>query len=80
MKVIKFEMPNCIPCANVSRYLESKGVEYERVVASDDPDKASEYMVMAVPVVVLLDDNGAVLNRITGYKPEELDKLIQQLN
>lgn len=80
MKLIKFEQPNCNPCALVSNYLDSKSVTYERINVVDDPEKASSFGIMGVPVTILLDDNGNEVRRVIGFKPAELDELINQLN
>lgn len=75
MKVIKFEQPNCVPCKLVSEFLDGK-VEYEKISAFDDPDKAADFGVMSVPVVVVLDDNGTEIARTTGYKENELNNIV----
>lgn len=80
MKIIKFEQSNCNPCNLVSSYLEQEGVKYERVNAFDNPDLASEFGVMSVPVTVVLDDNSKEVFRTTGYKVDELSKVISLIN
>jgi thioredoxin 1 len=80
LKLIKFEQPNCNPCKLVSNYLDSKSVEYERINVVDEPEKASEFGIMGVPVIILLDDSGNEVKRLVGFKVSELDELISQLN
>jgi thioredoxin 1 len=80
LKLIKFEQPNCNPCTLVSNYLDSKSVEYERINVVVEPEKASEFGVMGVPVIILLNDSGNEVKRVVGFKVSELEELISQLN
>jgi thioredoxin 1 len=64
----------------VTNYLQNKGIDVENINAFDDPDKASEFGIMSVPVVILLDDDGNEITRSIGFKPNELDEIIQQLS
>lgn len=80
MKIIKFEKPNCAPCNSVSTFLGTKKVAYERVNPFDDPDLGVQFRIMSVPVVVLLNDDGSEIKRSIGFKPDELEEIINQLN
>ena len=79
MKLIKVEQPNCNPCKMVSNFLNSQNVTYEVVDATEQPEVASQYGIMSVPVTILLDDNGNEVARSNGFKPDELENLISQL-
>jgi len=80
MKLLKLERKGCSPCMLVGNYLDSNGVEYEKVDVEDQPNIAVLYNVLSVPVTILLDDNGNVVKESKGFKPPELDELIAQLN
>lgn len=79
MKVIKFEKQNCVPCTMVQNFLDDKGIEVEKVNPFDNPDEAIKYQIGSVPVVILLDGDTEV-KRSIGYKPDELEEIVSQLN
>ena len=73
-RIIKFEKNDCAPCAQVSAYLDNKGVSYESINPFEEPELAVKFKVRTVPtVLVLVDDE--IKNRIVGFKPEELDQI-----
>ncbi len=74
-RIIKFEKNDCAPCAQVSSYLDSKGISYETVNPFDEPELAVKFKVRTVPTVIVLEDE-EVKHRIIGFKPEELDAAI----
>lgn len=78
-KLIKFEKDNCKPCEMVSKYLNSKNVEFEAINAYDNPMRASKMKVRSVPTLMLLDNEGNEIKRIVGYNPQEIDQLIEEL-
>ncbi|MDY7904120.1 glutaredoxin domain-containing protein [Bacillus sp. AG1] len=79
MKIIKLEQPNCNPCKMVSNYLNEVGVEYETVDVTQEPEVAAQFEVMGVPVTILLNVQEEEVNRSIGFKPDELDALINDL-
>lgn len=78
MRLIKLEQPNCNPCKMVSNYLNDAGVEYETVDVTQKPEVAAQFEVMGVPVTILLNEQEEV-KRSVGFKPEELDELLNGL-
>lgn len=80
MKLIKLEQPNCNPCKMVTNYLNEKEVNFDSINVMDNPDVASDYGVMSVPVTILLDSNNNEIQRVNGFKPNELDEMVSQLN
>ncbi|MDE5154295.1 thioredoxin domain-containing protein [Bacillus amyloliquefaciens] len=78
MRLIKLEQPNCNPCKMVSNYLNNAGVEYETVDVTQKPEVAAQYEVMGVPVTILLNEQEEV-KRSVGFKPDDLDDLINDL-
>jgi thioredoxin 1 len=63
----------------VEQHLANNSVDYEKINIEDRPEIAMQYGVMSVPVTILLDDDGQELNRVVGFNPDEIDKLIEQL-
>ncbi|MCY7948352.1 thioredoxin family protein [Bacillus atrophaeus] len=79
MRLIKLEQPNCNPCKMVSDYLEHEDIQFETVDVTQEPEVASRFSVMGVPVTILLNDQGEEVNRSVGFKPNELDELLKEL-
>ncbi|MBW7976842.1 thioredoxin domain-containing protein [Bacillus velezensis] len=79
MRLIKLEQPNCNPCKMVSNYLNDAGVEYETVDVTQKPEVAAHFEVMGVPVTILLNEQGEEVKRSIGFKPDELDALVNDL-
>jgi len=73
-RIIKFEKNDCAPCAQVSAYLDNKGVSYESINPFEEPELAVKFKVRTVPTVLVLEDD-EIKNRIVGFKPEELDQI-----
>lgn len=79
IKIIKFEQSACQPCKSVSNYLDAKNVQYDSINVFDYPEEASKFLIMTVPVTILLNDDGKEISRSIGYRPNELDAIINQL-
>ncbi|MCY7830342.1 thioredoxin domain-containing protein [Bacillus inaquosorum] len=79
MRLIKLEQPNCNPCKMVSNYLEQADIQFETVDVTQEPEVASRFGVMGVPVTILLSGQGEEVKRSIGFKPDELDALINDL-
>jgi thioredoxin 1 len=73
-RIIKFEKNDCAPCAQVSAYLDNKGISYETVNPFDEPELAVKFKVRTVPTVIVLE-NDEIKNRIIGFNPSELDQI-----
>ena len=68
MKLIKIYSKACGPCKVLEKNLVESGVKYDSVdVASEEgEDIVEKYGVRAVPTLLLVDDNGTLLNKHTG--------------
>ena len=77
-KLVKFEKDGCNPCGMVSDWLDQRNVEYEKVNAFDDPMRAAQAKVRSVPTLILMED-GVEIARTVGFKPDEIEKLVEQL-
>ncbi len=80
MKLIKLEQPNCSNCSFVENFLIDNNVEYTKIDVTQQPDVALKYGVMSVPVTILLDDDENEVKRSIGFKPNELEDIINELN
>lgn len=78
-RLLKLEKTHCTPCLRVQNYLDSKGVEVEKVDVFESPEVAGKYDISSVPVTILLDSNNEEIERVNGYDEPGLDKLISQL-
>lgn len=76
-RIIKFEKNDCAPCAQVSSFLDKKGVSYETINPFDDPELAVKFKVRTVPTLIVLE-NEEVKFRVIGYKPDELEAALAQ--
>ncbi len=74
-KIVKFEKENCNPCKQVSEFLDKKFVEYEKVNPFNNPELAVKHKIRSVPTVILFEDDEE-LKRVIGFKPEELQNLV----
>jgi glutaredoxin len=78
MKLLVLTQNNCRYCGSIKEYLDSEQVEYETVNMSDHPEYLEKYDVMGAPTILLLDDE-EVITKTTGFNPEVLNTLIEQL-
>ena len=77
-KILKFEKNDCNPCAMVSDILDKSGVQYEKVNPFNSPELAMKYKVRSVPTVILVDQDQEI-KRTVGFKPEELQEIMNSL-
>ena len=78
-KLIKFEKENCTPCTQVQNHLDNTGleIEIEKINPFDNPKRAGEYKIGSVPTTILIDGEGNELARSIGFKPDELDAMLE---
>ena len=79
-KLIKFEKTGCNPCTMVQNFLDANEVEVEKVDVFANPSMAGQFDIGSVPTVILVDEDNNEVSRSIGYKPEELEELVAQLN
>lgn len=79
MNLLKFEKENCPACTMVENYLMDQNVKAEKVNPFENPKLAVKYGISSVPVTLLLDDQGEVIKKSIGFKPDELEEMIEQL-
>lgn len=77
-RLIKFEKEHCAPCQSVSAFFDRLGVPHQRINPFEDPEMAAKNRVRSVPTVILFDGEREE-GRVVGYKPEELEELVERL-
>jgi glutaredoxin len=78
MKLLVLTQNNCRYCEILKSYLNDEQVEYETINMSEKPEYQEKYDVMGAPTVLLFDDE-EVIAKATGFNPEVLETLIEQL-
>lgn len=79
MKLVKIYSQGCKPCMMLTNYLISLGVAFEEVEINDEI--IEKYDITGVPVLILLDDNDNVVDKVVGFNPsdtEKVDKLLSK--
>jgi thioredoxin 1 len=79
MKLLKFEKENCPACTMVEHFLSDRNIEPEKVNPFENPKLAANFRISSVPVTILLDDEGNEIKRVIGFKPDELEDIINSL-
>lgn len=73
MKILKFKADWCGPCKIVEpvvkKISEAHDLEVETVDVDSEGDIADDYSVQSVPTLILFDDDGHEIGRVTGAKP-----------
>ena len=83
-KIIKFGKEGCAPCKNVDDYLESNGVEYQKVDITDEDDDTLELcdkygIGMSIPKTLLVEvETGEVIEKKNGFNPVALNSVIEK--
>lgn len=68
MKVIKFQAAWCGPCKFLTQTMSSMDIKIpvEYVDIDKDVSVATEYGIRSIPTLILVDENGNQLRRLTG--------------
>lgn len=81
-KIIKIYADWCCPCKVLEKMLVENNVEHESVnIDSPDGEGLSlKYNVRAIPTMLVLDDGGNLLRKMTGLPatPEDLMKFVYE--
>ena len=82
MKLLKFAASWCAPCKMLSKTFEDVNHPLkdtmENIDIDEDQSKAMLYNVRGVPTMVLIDDMGNEVKRVSGYKNK--DQILEFLN
>jgi glutaredoxin len=90
MKLIKLSKTPCGGCISVGNHLKDKEVDYVEVdILSDESTKAAfnltseevreKYGITSVPVLLLLDDEGSVVDQVNGFNIPQIDGLLDKM-
>jgi thioredoxin 1 len=77
--IIVLSQQHCRPCSFVKSYLDSQNVNYDVIDVQENNEYVEKYGIMSTPVTILLDDSGNELIRVSGYNPNDIQELIEQL-
>lgn len=82
--VVYFTTPGCMPCITQQvpalealQQALGEGVQIIKVDATEEPDSADKWGVMAAPTTFIIDANGHT--RMVNHGVAEIDKLLKQL-
>ena len=73
MKLLKFYTNTCCQCKMLSKTLEGFNlVPIKPIDCEDDPDDlVTKFQVKSLPTLVLVDDEGEFLRKLTGHITRE---------
>ena len=83
MKLIKVYSKTCGPCKVLEKNLVESGIQYDSIdIASDEGDEiVDKYNIRNVPTLLLVDDNGTLINKHVGIlNSEEIKKFYNEIN
>jgi hypothetical protein len=65
----------------VQNFLDDKGIIPEKIDVENynDLDFISKYVDFSLPVVVLLNEDGELIQKSVGFEPDELEEIITKL-
>jgi thioredoxin-related protein len=81
MKIIKYYKDNCPGCESVTNYCKEQEYKFDAEVNAMNDISSIErkkLRIMAAPTVILFDDDGKEIDRISGYDAEKLDLLFDE--
>lgn len=70
MKILYFSAAWCGPCRSLAPIMENLAdkIKYEKIDVDANQDLSVKYNVRSIPALVLVDDAGNELRRLTGAK------------
>lgn len=80
-KILKFGATWCTGCNHLSNTIKKLPEDQQKLIEdydidTCDPSLVSQYNVRGVPTMIVLNDNGEILKRVSGSQPlAELSKL-----
>jgi len=79
MKLVKFYKVPCTPCTMLERLLDMQGVTVDESYAKDERlDLEDKYGIMSVPVLVLTDDEGELIDFVAGLDPSRINEILEK--
>jgi len=78
LKLTVISQNGCNPCTMVKNHLDSLNADYDVINVSEDKDAIEKYNIMSTPVTLVLDGDEEIA-RVSGFKPDDLEVLVDQL-
>ena len=72
MSVTVYTTPNCVQCNATKKHLDRRGIAYEVVDLSENPDKLKEFVSQGLVTAPIVTTNKKIWS---GYNPAEIDSL-----
>lgn len=82
MTTTVYSKPACVQCNSTYRMLDKKGIDYLKVDMSQDEaalDLVRELGFQQAPVIVNRDADGNIVSKWSGFNPDKIDELAQEL-
>lgn len=75
MKIVKYTQVTCTPCKVLEAMMKHNNLEADEAIVLDinKPEtfeEAREFDVRSTPTLVLLDDNGVVIDKVAGVNQD----------
>jgi thiol-disulfide isomerase/thioredoxin len=67
--VVLFTSLECTTCRTTIAMLRTRGVPFREITHELEPQRFESWRVLAIPLTVVLDDEGVVVDAITGVPP-----------
>lgn len=84
MKILLFKLSTCSPCKAVSKILTALHIKYTEMIVDENEEAdtlANKYSVCSVPTLIIADNDGNEVGRVTGIKSkEEFKELLSKYN
>lgn len=73
MKVIKLYKDNCVPCTQVTDFLNRENIVHESLDAfNEGAEIAAQQNIMGVPHLMLYDNDGNLILSVNGFNIKKL--------
>lgn len=77
-QLLKFSRIGCTPCKVMTNFLQDKGVNYKELDVEEDAQLTAQYGISSVPTLLLVNEDGVVLERIVGFDAGEIEELLSK--
>jgi glutaredoxin-like protein NrdH len=72
MSVTVYTTPNCIQCNATKKHLERRGIEFNVIDLTQNPDKLEMFLSQGLNAAPIVVTNNAIWS---GYRPAEIDAI-----